>query len=246
MTTCLNPIAVMILFSSLAWGAEIKPKYGPEAIPLSISHEYFRQHSTSPFWKYIPYYLPQQTESSCSVASVAMLVNAARVGMKFTAEDELVTEAGLLKKLHESTWSRKTGLLGRGVSLSELGPLIQESLKAYGIHPIQVEVVHTPDLSESTRKKLHESLVKAETSKNEYLVINFIQGIYTGDADVGHIAPLAAYDSEHKKVLVLDPDRKWYEPYWVSEDTLLKGMVTRDKGSNQNRGYVRISLPERQ
>jgi len=232
---------------SATWAAEDqKSKYGPDAIPLASSHEYFLKNPAPIFWKLIPYYLPQLTGSTCSVASVAMVVNAARAGTPLKASDKLANETDLLKKVKNTGWKKTLGFIGRGVTLDQLGPITEESLKAYGVTPQKLEVVHTEDDSAQTKAKLHQALLGIEKSADRLILANFVQGVYTGDADVGHIAPLAAYDSEKKRVLVLDPDREWYEPYWVSEETLLKGMMTLDKQSGHRRGYVVINLRERQ
>jgi hypothetical protein len=214
-------------------------KYGPDAATLSESHTYFLKHTAPGFWRLMPYYVPQQDGSACSLASIAMLVNAARAGTTLNSQEKLVTQPELLKKVKNSAWKK---MPFRGVSLDEIGPLIDESLKAYGITAKKVEVVHTEDASLKTKAKLHEDLLKIESSGNTIILANFIQGIYTGDAQVGHFAPLAAYDAESKRVLVMDPDREWYEPYWVSEETLLNGMNTPDKQTGHKRGYAVTTL----
>lgn len=218
--------------------AQAKPKYGPEATLLSKSHEYVSKNAAPDFWAMIPYYLPQQTGSACSVASVAMIVNAARSGQELTADDELVTQNSLLKRVNDEEWTKAVGDKGGGRSLDQLGPLVERSLKAYGFKNARAEVVHVDDESPATQKKLHDALVANEKGTGDFIILNFVQGVYTGDADVGHIAPLAAYDVKKKRALVMDPDREWYEPYWVSESTLLKGMHTTDKGEGKFRGYI--------
>ena len=228
-----------------------KPKYGPEAIPLSISHEYFRTHPAHHFWQLIPNYSTQRDGAACSVATVTMLVNAARAeaGLKLNANDSLITQEGLLKKVKNSAWKDWLSKGGHGVSLDEVGPITAESLKSVGLNPTQVEVVHTNDLSEKTKKKLHQALIDSEKPHGPFLLANFIQGTYTGDAHIGHFAPIGAYDAEKKRVLILDPDREWYEPYWVSEETFLKGMATLDISTLKHRGYIivdLVNLPERQ
>ncbi len=222
-----------------------KPKYGPEAMRLSLSHKYIQTHDAPDFWALMPYYLPQQNGASCSVASVAMLMNGVRVHDDLTADEELVTQPGLLKKVGDSAWTRDVSSGGHGVTLDELGKFVEESLKAYGVRKYEVEVVHASDFSEKTKSRLHRALVENERSSKDFILINFIQGVYTGDADVGHIAPIGAYDQAHHRVLVLDPDREWYEPYWVSEETLLKGMATQDRQAVQARGYVWVKILKR-
>jgi len=235
-------LAFVFGFSMFAANAAKKPKYGSEITLLSESHGFIKASDAPDYWAISPYYLPQQDDRSCSVASVAMIINAARVGTSLTSDDEIATQKNVLKKTNSDLWRKAVGLTGYGVSLDQLAPLIENSLKAFGITKFKVETFHVDDTSKDTAAKLHEALVANEKSKADFIIINFIQGVFTGDADVGHIAPIAAYDSAQKKVLIMDPDRQWYEPYWVSEATLLKGMATKDKSSGKSRGYIWVKI----
>ncbi len=227
-----------------AGSAEIKPKYGPMATVLSQSHEYFRNADAPDFWALSPYYTAQMNESACSVASMTMIVNGARVGKKLTADDELVTQQAISEKVLNKAWHK--GLLkkvaGFATTLDELGDIAREAFEKYGVPPKSIEVVHIDSVDEKTKAHLHQALVENEKSARDFILINFNQQVYTGDADVGHIAPIGAYDAKNRKVLVFDPDRKWYEPYWVSEETLLRGMATKDSATQRNRGYVWIKF----
>jgi hypothetical protein len=230
-----------MFFSSTDFAAETKPKYGPEATLLSASHDFIRKHLAPDYWALSPYYVGQRDEKSCSIASVTMVVNAARAGQKLTSEEELASQGAVLKKVKDEQWDKDLGTTGKGVTLDELGKFTEEALKAYGVKNVSVEVVHVED-NPAGREILHKALMANEKSANDFIIVNFIQGVYTGDADVGHIAPVAAYDAEHKRALVFDPDRQWYEPYWVSEATLMKGMATRDPVSEKNRGYIWVKF----
>jgi hypothetical protein len=219
--------------------AETKPKYGPEATLLRNSHEYVQKHAAPDFWALIPYYTAQQTGSACSIASVSMVINAARIDQKLTADDELATQNNVLKKTGDEEWTKAVSDHGGGRSLDQLGVEVQKAFKAYGFKDAKVEVIHVSDLSPATRAKVHAALVENEKSAGDFIIANFIQGVFTGDADAGHIAPVAAYDAKARRVLILDPDRDWYEPYWVSEETFLKGMNTADKSADGKfRGLV--------
>lgn len=233
----LTPLA-LLLTASLAFSADPKPKYGPDATPLSVSNEYFRIAAAPDFWAMSPYYAAQQSGSTCSVASVAMVVNAARAGRKLTADDMLVTEPALLKKVKLKGWK---GGARKGVTLDELGPIVEASLKEWGAPASQVSIHHASDAPEF-KKALVAALAENEKSAKDFIVLNFLQGSYTGDSNVGHIAPIAAYDEKNAKVLVMDPDREWYEPYWVPVDALAKGMATTDKVSAKTRGFVHVKL----
>jgi hypothetical protein len=225
-----------------------KAKYGPDALVLSApsGHSYFKNHSAPDFWVLMPFYAAQVDESACSVASVQMLVNAAREAMRtpLSSDDELATQPKLVERVKHSAWHAGIpgALAGHGVTLDELGEIAKEALESYGLKVASVEVNHADDTSALMLKKLHSELVSNEKYNRDFILINFSQGVYTGDADVGHIAPIGAYDETKQRVLVLDPDRHWYEPYWVTEKVLLAGMATRDSQSKKNRGWIYIKL----
>lgn len=232
----------LFLAPSAAFAEGIKPKYGSQAIPLSQLNEYLRKQAPD-YWALAPYYAAQFNERACSVASIAMVLNAARRGWGLSSDEPLITQTTLLEKVKSLRWNE--AILSkkrvRTLSLDEIGDLLKKSLQAYGIKG-SVEVFHADDTLSETQRRLHQALVQNEKSGNDFLIINFIQGIYTDDAIVGHLAPIGAYDAKRKQVLVMDPDREWYEPYWVSEGTLLKGMATIDRDWDRNRGYIWVKI----
>ncbi|MGZ3697615.1 MAG: phytochelatin synthase family protein, partial [Bdellovibrionota bacterium] len=177
---------------------------------------------------------------SCSIASVTNVMNALRSRMNLTSDDELFTQDKLLAKAGGSGWKGDLGWFGHGVTLDHLGKYVEEALKTTGLSGYVVETVHTTDLLPATAAKLHQALLENEKSSDDFIIANFSQGIYTGDTGGGHISPVGAYDASKKRVLVMDVDREWYEPYWVSEETFLKGMATKDPETARTRGYVWI------
>lgn len=227
-----------------------KPKYGPEAMPLSTSHEYFKDHFPPLFWKMMPYYIPQYGGGACAIASGTMAINASRAVLKIlpklTADDALVTEEDFLKfmKDHKDLNQFYQLTMKRGTGLQELATVLPVLFKHYKVDNVKVEafeMIKDSKLSEK-RKHLHELLEGLEKSDRHIILINFIQGVLTGDADIGHFSPIAAYDSKNKKALIFDTDRKYYEPYWVSEEALLKSIETYDKSIDKYRGFIDISL----
>ncbi|MDR3606297.1 MAG: phytochelatin synthase family protein [Oligoflexia bacterium] len=238
-----------ILLPSLLWisiANAAGPKYGPEALPLTTpaGNAYFHSHAAPDFWALMPFYAAQTDDSACSVATVQMLVNAVRGDHGLSKDDELATQPTLVEKVKNKAWHRGIpgALAGKGVTLDELGDIARAALEAYGIQAASIEVVHADGTSSDMLNKLHEALVENEKSAHDFILINFNQGVYTGDAQIGHIAPIGAYDEKNRRALVLDPDRRWYAPYWVSEKTLLAGMATRDQQSSKNRGWVYIRV----
>jgi len=52
-------------------------------------------------------------------------------------------------------------------------------------------------------------LIENEASDRDIVLVYFNQGVLTGDWDGPHISPIAAYDADHGRVLVMDVDRQW-------------------------------------
>lgn len=242
-----RPVAYVLIAVS-AWSicaaAEGPPKYGAAAVRLFAAREYVRRHDAPDFWALVPYYLPQGTDSSCSAACVAMLVNAARADQERAAGDELATEVSLLRRVNRPVWTAAVAAGGAGVTLDQLRELIGHALRAYGVTRFKIETVHVRDESAETRAAVRRVLERNERSGRDFLLVNYRQSDFTGDPSgaMGHFAPVAAYDAERRRVLIFDPDRQWYEPHWVAEDAFVAGMATRDPDSGQPRGYIHVRL----
>ena len=225
--------------TSQAWGA---PKYGPQATRLYDAREHIQTNPAPDFWALTPYYTPQVTGSSCSEASVVMVLNALRADQKLTASDELINHKNVHSKVKLAFWKKNVGPQGGGVSLDQLETIANKALKVYGFQNAKIEK-HRPTKNDANNMiTLLKHLRENESTANNFIIANFLQSELTGDPEgaIGHIAPVAAFDSKTNHVLIFDPDRDYYEPYWVSAETLLKGMTTKDKTSGMGRGYIII------
>ncbi|MBC7690174.1 MAG: hypothetical protein H7222_00245 [Methylotenera sp.] len=225
-----------------AFAAESGPKFGPAATRLARSHEFIRTHAAPDFWAMMPYYTAQQTHKSCSVASITMMLNGLRSQTDLKASDLLVSETLVAEK--NAFLKNAVGPRGAGVALEDLAKSLRELLKTWDpAHVYEVEIVHMtsdPKKAAEARTLLKKALSENEKSAQDFILANFLQGELTGDPEgmVGHISPIGAYDARNEKVLILDPDREYYEPYWVSTDALIKAMATQDSDAKLNRGYV--------
>jgi hypothetical protein len=242
--------AVLILSAVLSFpclqgnGQEppLRSKYGPNAIRLYDARGHIQQTPAPDYWALMPYYQAQPNESACSLAAVCMLMNGLRVREKLHANEPLVTPTNLLEKLNHAPWSAAVAKEGYGVSLDELADIVRSSLSTYGLKNYRVEAIHIEKASAAELSGLRKRLADNEESDQDFLIANFLQSSLTGDPEgsVGHFAPVAAYDARLGRVLILDPDRQWYEPYWVSDQTLLAGMATKDPQAKRARGYLWI------
>lgn len=239
-----------LLAAPLVLGANA-PKYGPaeapRAIPLSRDHDYLRRAPAPDFWALIPYYVPQLNEAACSVASVAMVVNAAvRAGRPLGNEDRNVTQQALLDKVRDAQWKERVSAgnlpLRHGLTLAQLGEVTAASLQAFGDANAAVATVPADGSSEGLAR-FRATLAANETSAREALLLHFVQDELT-DAPGGpypHISPVGAYDAEHRRVLILDVDREWYEPYWVSDEVLWRALSRKTIWFGAG-GYVRATF----
>ncbi|WP_434624210.1 phytochelatin synthase family protein [Azospirillum sp. B2RO_4] len=222
-----------------AWALEeLKPKFGPDAVPITRSSEYVRTAAAPDYWALSPYYVPQTTGASCSLASVTMMLNALR-GLPALASERLVTGRQLLDRLDDDHWRAATADDGEGVSFGELIDYVRRSLAAYNIDA-EVEVWRPRDASPATLAELRRILAGNERSADDIILLAFDQGTLTGDVGVGHVAPLGAYDAATKRALVMDPDRTWYVPYWTSDARLLDAMLKPDRADPEGSGLIRV------
>ena len=105
------PLTTLVLAG--LWAAptvafEGKPKLGPEAVPISQQTAYLRTAPAPDYWALSPFYLPQQTSSACSLASLAMALNALR-RLPARSDQRLVTQSILLENMGQATWRKRHG-----------------------------------------------------------------------------------------------------------------------------------------
>ena len=245
-------LALVLGLETGSFASPPKPKYGPiaspRAVPLSQSNEYFRnpKHPAPAFWALISFYIPQSTPASCSSATLAMVLNAARAEKSKTADDAVVQEKALWNKANVDHWKERLngGYFGQyGADLELAAKVADAAFKSYGFKNVTEKVVHVSQVTPVVKKELIQDL--RSLSGHTFIMANFNQQSFTADADVGHFAPIAAYDEDKGRVLVLDPDREYYEPYWISVDTFLEGMNTLDSSKKKHRGYIVVKSEEK-
>lgn len=219
-----------------------KPKYGKNATPLALDSKYFQGAMKTDFWKLIPYYVPQHNPKSCGVASSIIVLNALLASERNTAAASNIDVEEIFKLA--PAYKKHTGTKGKGFTLDELGETLTTLLEKApeGPYTVSVERFDGKD-KKSEMKRLEKQLAKNEKNPRDFILANFLQSVLTGDPEgaVGHIAPIGAYDSKKKRVLILDPDRKYYQPYWVPYEKLFDAVNTTDPGPGLKRGLIVIS-----
>lgn len=212
------------------------PKYAPGTEPLARAHGFMQNHAAPDYWALSPHYVGQLTSSACSVAVIAQVVNAARAKMPLTQDDRMVTQSAVLNKLGDDAFRKEVAEGGPGVPLERLADLLARAFKLYGVKGAKIDVV-------TKIENLRSRLADNEKSARDFIIAGFDQGVFTGDEHVGHYGVVGAYDRDKRRVLIFDPDREWFEPYWVSEGTFVKGLTARDPVAPNGRGYLHVHLP---
>jgi hypothetical protein len=234
---------ITLTASSLA-AEQLKPKLGPAAISLQQSHDYLQSHRAPDYWALSPYYVPQATGSACSLAAIAMLINALR-GLPAHAAEALVTQQALLDAVGSKKWAEETAERGSGVSWDEFEHYLRRSLEAFRLNA-EIEVLRPHDGSAGALAQLKRMLIENEASDRDIVLVYFNQGVLTGDWDGPHISPIAAYDADRGEVLIMDVDRQWYIPYWSSDEALFGAMLRpapfeRGRLAGETGGLVRVT-----
>jgi hypothetical protein len=121
-------------------------------------------------------------------------------------------------------------ILRGGMTLDELAGV----LAAYDL---AVTAEHAGDVDLDA---FREAAVAALGDDERFVLVNYLRSAI-GQEKGGHISPLAAYDAETDRFLVLDVSRYKYPPVWVDAAALYGAMNTPDADAGgKSRGYLTV------
>ncbi|WP_293094446.1 phytochelatin synthase family protein [Moorena sp. SIO3I6] len=118
----------------------------------------------------------------------------------------------------------------RGMTLEQLAGLLET-------YPVKAEVYHGGDL---TLDQFRNIVVKNLQEGGNFVLVNYLRKAIAQKTG-GHISPLAAYNQEADRFLILDVSRYKYPPVWVKAEELWQAMATKDSESKKTRGFVLVS-----
>ncbi|MET1026722.1 MAG: phytochelatin synthase family protein [Dongiaceae bacterium] len=178
-------------------------------------------------------FVTQQNQAFCGVASLVMVLNALHLPAPASAElapFAAFDQQNIFTAQAEAAVSR-TVIEENGMTLDQLGALARAS-------GLQAEVHHAADSNLDTFRK--QAIARLGTP-DQYVLVNFLRTAI-GQEKYGHISPLAAYDAQSDRFLLLDVSRYKYPPIWVSAKELFAAMNTVDSSNqSRSRGYVEIT-----
>ncbi|MBN8999475.1 MAG: phytochelatin synthase family protein [Rhizobiales bacterium] len=178
-------------------------------------------------------FVTQKTQSFCGVASMTMVFNAMAIPAPAVPEYEpykTFTQDNVLDDATEAVIPKAT-ILKMGMTLDQLGAAIATK-------PVEATVRHAADSNvDQFRQEASTYLAKP----GHFVIVNYLRKAM-GQQTGGHISPLAAYDAEQDRFLILDVARYKYPPVWVTAEDLFNAMNTTDSDNeNRTRGYVLIA-----
>jgi hypothetical protein len=178
------------------------------------------------------HHIKQFHESSCSVATVACVVNTL-LEVQGRLPKTPFTQQDLLDKVTTAHWKERMGPNGyqgrRGLPLAVLGQVVKASLKTFGIAHQAVEVVEAvriPDKMKACRQALWSRLETFETRADGIIIAHFDQGSLLPELNIPHISPVGGFDPHTGRVLLLDVDTAVPLPYSVCFDTFYRAIST--------------------
>lgn len=208
-------------------------------VPLRLDHAYLRGNALSPYWSLAPQLIQQHTDSSCSLATTVMILNAIRGREGQLRIGAPVSELSLLDALADEVWREQVRHeTGPGQTLSEFAESMTRALRHFACAAWRVERVPVVDAVTSL-PALRAILAELEAGAPGFVASNFhLDVLYADGTDVGHFSPLGAYDAKRDRVLVLDVYKKDYEPMWAPLERLARAMATRGQRTGEERGYA--------
>lgn len=232
MKNVLTSLAVFIAALALGFGGfvwwKLQPRHDPQPLPAAlIAHDSAEGKSLIEGADARADYQPlsdafehQTLVSFCGVASGVTVLNA--MGRNLTQRTFFTDDTDPVR-------SRFQVMFG-GMSLPELAGLLEA-------HGTEATFQHA---AASTAEEFRTALETNLGQERDFMLVNYEREAL-GQGQVGHISPLAAYDRETDKVLILDTAGHKYPPTWAPVELLFSAMSTIDTSTGKTRGFVEIS-----
>lgn len=178
------------------------------------------------------HHVRQFHESSCSVASVACVVNTL-LEHQGRMPGRPVTQQDLLNRVTAAHWKQRMGPNGyrgkRGLPLPVLGQVVKASLHAFDITHQGVDVVpatRNPEKTAAFLQALRSRLERFERFGDGIVIAHFDQGSLVQDLNIPHISPVGGFNPDTGEVTVLDVDTSQPCPYTVPFDRFYRAIST--------------------
>ncbi|MHC5726284.1 MAG: phytochelatin synthase family protein [Nostoc sp.] len=193
----------------------------------------FESKSKEDFFPLIMQFTTQNNQAYCGVASIVMVLNSLQIPAPEAPQYKpyrVFTQENFFSNNNAKKVLTPEAVSHEGMTLDQLGQLLAS-------YDLKVNVYHAADTSlEEFRKQAAENLKQPQN----FVIVNYLRK-EIGEEKGGHISPLAAYNEQTDRFLILDVSRYKYPPVWVKTADLWKAMLTNDPSSKKSRGFVFVS-----
>jgi len=177
-------------------------------------------------------FVTQKNQAYCGVASSIMVLNALPIPAPEAPEYgsyHLFTQDNFFNAQTQKVVAPEV-VARKGMTLEQLGKLLET-------YSVKADVHHAGD---TTLDEFRSLVVKNLQEPGNFVLVNYLRKAI-GQETGGHISPVAAYNKETDRFLILDVSRYKYPPVWVKASELWQAMATVDSSSGKTRGFVLVS-----
>ena len=183
----------------------------------------------------VQWYETQANLAYCGVASSVMVLNSLAVPAPRAegyGTNRFWTQTNLFSAPVTRSFVEASRVAREGMTLEQLHGLLASA-------GTRVQRYHGENLSlEQLRWLLRRGLAEG----SDRLLVNYDRRAL-GQKGGGHISPLAAYDPDQDRVLILDVARYRYPAVWVTSRDLWRAIRSVDPSSGLSRGVITIEAP---
>ncbi len=198
----------------------------PEAQPVENAGRPTDNRLKSALWKH---YVRQFNAASCSVATMATVVNALlETSGRLTHP---ITQPDLLEKVRTANWKQRMSAKGdhgrRGLPLPLLARIVQSSLDVHRIEYRSLEMLQAVKdrrRAGPVRQALARHLAAFESRGDRIIIAHFDQGEVLRSLHIPHISPVGAFEAQTALVTVLDVDPEAPGPYRIPFDIFYRAL----------------------
>jgi len=204
-------------------------------IPLNSTEGEQLLSSSKAQQDYLPlsaHFVTKKNPAYCGVASMVMVLNALAIPAPASPQlgnSHAFTQDNVFNERMRQVRS-PTEISLRGMTLEKLGQFLST-------YPVRVEVHYASDMTLDEFRYLS---VQNLQQPNNVVTVNYLRQSIDQQR-WGHISPIAAYNHQTDRFLILDVSRNKYPPVWVKAKQLWQAMATIDPESGKTRGLVLVS-----
>jgi len=189
-------------------------------------------HALQDYFPLSMQFVTQKNQAYCGVASSIMVLNALSIPAPEAPEYgsyHLFTQDNFFNAQTQKVVAPEV-VARKGMTLEQLGKLLES-------YAVKADVHHAGD---TTLDEFRSLVVKNLQEPGNFVLVNYLRKAI-GQETGGHISPVAAYNKETDRFLILDVSRYKYPPVWVKASELWQAMATVDSSSGKTRGFVLVS-----